>query len=89
MTVTRRRAQLPWGVVLVTAAEAQVTQAGLWPEEEKPGREGSPEGGVAEASGRAQVTPARLPAAGPACSEASHGLSPLRTATDQAGSKSI
>lgn len=63
MTVTKRRARLLWAVELVTVAEAQVTPAGLWPEGEKPGREGSPEGGVAEALGRAQVTPARLKAA--------------------------
>lgn len=63
MTVTKRRAQLLWAVELVTAAEAQVTQAGLWPEGEKPGRECSPGGGVAEALGRAQVTPSRLKAA--------------------------
>lgn len=38
MTVTERRIQLLWAVVLVTVAEAQVTQVGQWPEGEKPGR---------------------------------------------------
>ena len=35
---SERTAQLLWAVELVTVAEAQVTQAGLWPEGEKPGR---------------------------------------------------
>ena len=35
---SERTAQLLWAVELVTVAEAQVTQAGLWPEGEKPER---------------------------------------------------
>lgn len=51
---SKKGAQLLWAVELVMVAEAQVTQAGLWPEGEKPGR--VPQGGGAGALGRAQVT---------------------------------
>ena len=55
---SERTAQLLWAE-LVTVAEAQVTQAGLWPEGEKPER--VPQGGgEAGALGIARVTPGRL-----------------------------
>lgn len=38
MTVAKRRAQLLWAGELVTVAEAQVTQARLWPEGRVPPR---------------------------------------------------
>lgn len=89
MTVTKRRAQLLWAVEPVTVAEAQVTQAGLWPEGEQPGREGSPGGGTAEALGRAQVTPARLLAARAGLLRGFAWSLPHRSVSGQAGSTSV